>query len=424
MNQLYEHLSSENDRLTKLTIEQKEKIKKLEETLQEKENSNEDIQNQTVEQIRALGEKNKQLQEELSSLRSENLILKRQRELLSENQDIKSLIQENDRLKRELELQKSQQQFQAQSLPSYHIFSNSPDIDKLSLQELRDNLESTKNQLDSVNDYIHNVDDVVNKYLIEILPQENQSLSTISTHQKIDMLVEALHSSSGYATEIANLQEQAQNNYQCSEEWQKEAGRIQDELTQSEAFNRSLCSCLDCTQQYLYRLVGSDFSQHSYQREFLEAQFQLVCRRSEKLLAEYQHLKQKLENRFGDASVPDSATLSRIKRLIQSVGERLNFLEPAGTASWAVLERCLEDVFTFADVVVPKTRETIVKKDDEIRRLRRELKRVRPFEASGMMFCVVFMNKQSTKSLCSPPDWTRRRSYSDRSYTPRVAPPS
>ena len=37
MNQLYEHLSSENDRLTKLTIEQKEKIKKLEETLQEKE---------------------------------------------------------------------------------------------------------------------------------------------------------------------------------------------------------------------------------------------------------------------------------------------------------------------------------------------------------------------------------------------------
>ena len=376
-------------------------IQELQAQIQGDQNGYGAIQTQSIAQIRSLGEENKRLKAELRSLRSENAILKSEKEIASGAESVVSLKQEIDRLKRELELQKLQQPFQAQQAqqapPSFqprHPFSNSVPIESLSLQELRDRFQSEHTQCEALADYAHNVEETVDRFLSETLPPESLPASNTPTHTKIALLVESLRSASVYEAEIADLREKAEANYQCSQEWEQEANRLQDQLTNSTETGDYLRSCVDCAQHYLFRLVGSDFSQHFYDRAFLETQFQLVCRRSEKILAEYQSVKQRLERRERlerravDASAPDEATLARVRRLIQRVGERLNFLDGANAgqaASWAALERCLQDVFTFADVVVPKTRETIVKKDGEIRRLQRELKRLRPFEASGLL---------------------------------------
>lgn len=370
-------------------------IQELQAQIQGDQNGYGAIQSQSVAQIRSLGEENKRLKAELLSLRSENTILKSEKEIASGAESVVSLKQEIDRLKRELEFQKLQQPFQAQQAqqaqPSFqpqHPFSSTMPIESLSLQELRDRFQSEHTQCEALADHARNVEETVDRFLSETLPPESIPTSNSTIYTKIALLVEALRSASVYAAEIADLREKAEANYQCSQEWEQEANRLQDQLTTSTKTSDYLRSCVDCAQHYLFRLVGSDFSQHAYDRAFLETQLQLVCRRSEKLLAEYQSVKQRLERRAVDASAPDSATLARIRRLIQRVGERLNFLDGANAeraASWAALERCLQDVFTFADVVVPKTRETIVKKDDEIRRLQRELKRLRPFEASGLL---------------------------------------
>ena len=390
-----EDLISENNRLAMELDAKNKQIQELQAQIQGDQNGYGAIQTQSIAQIRSLGEENRRLKDELVSLRSENVLLKSKKEIASGAESVVSLKQEIDRLKRELELQKLQQPFQAQQAqqaqPSFqplHPFSNTVPIESLSLQELRDRFQSEHTQCEALADYAHNVEETVDRFLRETLPPESLPASNTPTHTKIALLVESLRSASVYEAEIADLREKAEANYQCSQEWEQEANRLQDQLTNSTETSDYLRSCVDCAQHYLFRLVGSDFSQHFYDRAFLETQFQLVCRRSEKLLAEYQSVKQRLQQRAGDASAPDSATLARIGRLIQRVGERLNFLDGANAgraASWAALERCLQDVFTFADVVVPKTRETIVKKDGEIRRLQRELKRLRPFEASGLL---------------------------------------
>lgn len=388
LTQLNEELNSTNNRLA-MEIDSKDKqIQDLQATIQGNQKIHGDIQSQSIEQIRSLGEENKNLKQELLSLRTENALLKSQNDAASQDQSKLSLQQEIDRLKKELELLKAQQSFQSQQYPASYAFSRTLDLDRLSPQELRSCLESDHTQLGIMSDQIRHIEEIVDSHLRETLPAESLPAADATIYRKLDLLVASLRSSSVYAAEIADLREKAETNFQCSQEWENEAARLQDQLAQAAESSDYLRACVDCAQHYLARLVGSDFSQHLYEREFLESQFQLVCRRSEKLLAEYQSLRQRLARRAPTLAQPDAATLERVKRLIARVGERLNFLERGAEPSWAALEGCLQDLFTFADVVVPKTRETLVQKDGEIRRLQRELKRVRPFEASGLLSLV------------------------------------
>ena len=400
LTQLNEELNSTNNRLA-MEIDSKDKqIQDLQATIQGNQKIHGDIQSQSIEQIRSLGEENKNLKQELLSLRTENALLKSQNDAASQDQSKLSLQQEIDRLKKELGLLKAQQSFQpqqpfqsqppfqSQQYPASYAFSRTLDLDRLSPQELRSCLESDHTQLGIMSDQIRHIEEIVDSHLRETLPAESLPAADATIYRKLDLLVASLRSSSVYAAEIADLREKAETNFQCSQEWENEAARLQDQLAQAAESSDYLRACVDCAQHYLARLVGSDFSQHLYEREFLESQFQLVCRRSEKLLAEYQSLRQRLARRAPTLAQPDAATLERVKRLIARVGERLNFLERGAEPSWAALEGCLQDLFTFADVVVPKTRETLVQKDGEIRRLQRELKRVRPFEASGLLSLV------------------------------------
>lgn len=380
LRQTNKALNTENNRLEMELTAANKKYNELKAKVEEDQSGYGDIQSQSVEQIRTLGEENKRLKEETISLRSELTMLKSANQRASSDQpEITQLKQEVEQLRQELNNYKS-----AEKTP-LKGFLSPLDIDSMSEIELRIQLRSEHNQLETTTAYIRDIEELIDQQLKTALPQNQLPSTTAPTHEKLTLLVDALRSSNANEDLILELRQTADNNFQCAEEWQAEAQRLQDELYQNEDSMSYLRQCVECAQQYLHRLVGSDFSSQVDSRGYLESQFELVCRRSEKLLAEYKSVKRELEMYRDSSAQFNPSSLARIQQLIQRIAERLNFARGERNPSWSVLEHYLQEIFTFADEVVPKTRETIVKKDNEIKRLRRELRRVRPFEASGRL---------------------------------------
>ena len=184
-----EDLREENQRLTEELESAAAKYAKLDGALTDEKDASADIQKQSVEQIRQLGEENKHLKEEIAQMKIEASTKTEKSERVD---DVRSV--ELERMKEEtqrnqleiaklkLELEQSnatcarlKKDMESQTLPK-----DSTELHSLYMRE--------HEQLEFITDYVHHLEEQINTELLRVAPQ-SQHLDTTPTHEKLSQLI-------------------------------------------------------------------------------------------------------------------------------------------------------------------------------------------------------------------------------------------
>ena len=305
---------------------------------------------QSIQQIQKLNEENAKLKQEVVVLRAQ-LSSKKGGETGEKNTQIESLLEETK--KENARLQKSLDVLQVRyhALEELHMSFMLPsasgkspdvmgaakvssmadattlptmtdpmDVQSMSIEELRYRLQSEHNQLDATTDYLRQIEDEIDRELEEHLRKEDLPPATEATHDKLRLLFRVLQASAAVSATNPREVESVRN--------QREPESIKNPF---EAENAYLRESLSIANRYLDRLVGdslpaTDSLQH------LQDRFEVVCRRSTKLMAEYRALQSRVE----------SDSPSRLLQAVQSLAEHMRVIQPGSKPNKRDLEEALQ----------------------------------------------------------------------------------
>lgn len=314
---------------------------------------------QSIQQIQKLNEENAKLKQEVVVLRAQ-LSSKKGGETGEKNTQIESLLEETK--KENARLQKSLDDLQVRyhALEELHMSSMLPsasskspdvmgaakvssmadattlptmtdpmDVQSMSIEELRYRLQSEHNQLDATTDYLRQIEDEIDRELEEHLRKEDLPPATEATHDKLRLLFRVLQASAAVSATNPREVESVRNPREVeSVRNQREPESIKNPF---EAENAYLRESLSIANRYLDRLVGdslpaTDSLQH------LQDRFEVVCRRSTKLMAEYRALQSRVE----------SDSPSRLLQAVQSLAEHMRVIQPGSKPNKRDLEEALQ----------------------------------------------------------------------------------
>lgn len=327
--------------------------------LEEERSASDNAHVQSIQQIQKLNEENAKLKQEVVVLRAQ-LSSKKGSETGEKNTQIESLLEETK--KENARLQKSLDDLQVR----YHVLeelhmssmlpsasSKSPDVmgaakvssmaaattlptmtdpmdvQSMSIEELRYRLQSEHNQLDATTDYLRQIEDEIDRELEEHLRKEDLPPATEATHDKLRLLFRVLQASAAVSATNPREVESVRNPREVeSVRNQREPESIKNPF---EAENAYLRESLNIANRYLDRLVGdslpaTDSLQH------LQDRFEVVCRRSTKLMAEYRALQSRVE----------SDSPSRLLQAVQSLAEHMRVIQPGSKPNKRDLEEALQ----------------------------------------------------------------------------------
>ena len=203
------------------------------------------------------------------------------------------------------------------------------DVQSMSIEELRYRLQSEHNQLDATTDYLRQIEDEIDRELEEHLRKEDLPPATEATHDKLRLLFRVLQASAAVSATNPREVESVRNPREVeSVRNQREPESIKNPF---EAENAYLRESLSIANRYLDRLVGdslpaTDSLQH------LQDRFEVVCRRSTKLMAEYRALQSRVE----------SDSPSRLLQAVQSLAEHMRVIQPGSKPNKRDLEEALQ----------------------------------------------------------------------------------
>lgn len=314
---------------------------------------------QSIQQIQKLNEENAKLKQEVVVLRAQ-LSSKKGNETGEKNTQIESLLEETK--KENARLQKSLDDLQVRyhALEELHMSSMLPsasskspdvmgaakvssmadattlptmtdpmDVQSMSIEELRYRLQSEHNQLDATTDYLRQIEDEIDRELEEHLRKEDLPPTTEATHDKLRLLFRVLQASAAVSATNPREVESVRNPREVeSVRNQREPESIKNPLESENAYLRE---SLNIANRYLDRLVGdslpaTDSLQH------LQDRFEVVCRRSTKLMAEYRALQSRVE----------SDSPSRLLQAVQSLAEHMRVIQPGSKPNKRDLEEALQ----------------------------------------------------------------------------------
>lgn len=323
---------------------------------------------QSIQQIQKLNEENAKLKQEVVVLRAQ-LSSKKGGETGEKNTQIESLLEETK--KENARLQKSLDVLQVRyhALEELHMSFMLPsasgkspdvmgaakvssmadattlptmtdpmDVQSMSIEELRYRLQSEHNQLDATTDYLRQIEDEIDRELEEHLRKEDLPPATEATHDKLRLLFRVLQASAAVSATNPREVESVRNPREVesvrnprepeSVRNQREPESIKNPF---EAENAYLRESLSIANRYLDRLVGdslpaTDSLQH------LQDRFEVVCRRSTKLMAEYRALQSRVE----------SDSPSRLLQAVQSLAEHMRVIQPGSKPNKRDLEEALQ----------------------------------------------------------------------------------
>lgn len=314
---------------------------------------------QSIQQIQKLNEENAKLKQEVVVLRAQ-LSSKKGNETGEKNTQIESLLEETK--KENARLQKSLDDLQVRyhALEELHMSSMLPsasskspdvmgaanvssmadattlptmtdpmDVQSMSIEELRYRLQSEHNQLDATTDYLRQIEDEIDRELEEHLRKEDLPPATEATHDKLRLLFRVLQASAAVSATNPREVESVRNPREVeSVRNQREPESIKNPLESENAYLRE---SLNIANRYLDRLVGdslpaTDSLQH------LQDRFEVVCRRSTKLMAEYRALQSRVE----------SDSPSRLLQAVQSLAEHMRVIQPGSKPNKRDLEEALQ----------------------------------------------------------------------------------
>lgn len=327
--------------------------------LEEERSASDNAHVQSIQQIQKLNEENAKLKQEVVVLRAQ-LSSKKGNETGEKNTQIESLLEETK--KENARLQKSLDDLQVRyhALEELHMSSMLPsasskspdvmgaakvssmaaattlptmtdpmDVQSMSIEELRYRLQSEHNQLDATTDYLRQIEDEIDRELEEHLRKEDLPPTTEATHDKLRLLFRVLQASAAVSATNPREVESVRNPREVeSVRNQREPESIKNPF---EAENAYLRESLSIANRYLDRLVGdslpaTDSLQH------LQDRFEVVCRRSTKLMAEYRALQSRVE----------SDSPSRLLQAVQSLAEHMRVIQPGSKPNKRDLEEALQ----------------------------------------------------------------------------------
>lgn len=327
--------------------------------LEEERSASDNAHVQSIQQIQKLNEENAKLKQEVAVLRAQ-LSSKKGSETGEKNTQIESLLEETK--KENARLQKSLDDLQVRyhALEELHMSSMLPsasskspdvmgaakvssmaaattlptmtdpmDVQSMSIEELRYRLQSEHNQLDATTDYLRQIEDEIDRELEEHLRKEDLPPATEATHDKLRLLFRVLQASAAVSATNPREVESVRNPREVeSVRNQREPESIKNPF---EAENAYLRESLSIANRYLDRLVGdslpaTDSLQH------LQDRFEVVCRRSTKLMAEYRALQSRVE----------SDSPSRLLQAVQSLAEHMRVIQPGSKPNKRDLEEALQ----------------------------------------------------------------------------------
>ena len=336
--------------------------------LEEERSASDNAHVQSIQQIQKLNEENVKLKQEVVVLRAQ-LSSKKGSETGEENTQIESLLEETK--KENARLQKSLDDLRVRyhALEELHLGSMLPsasskspdvmgaakassvadaatlptmtevlDVQSMSIEELRYRLQSEHNQLDATTDYLRQIEDEIDRELEEHLRKEDLPPATEATHNKLQLLFRILQSSAAVSVKNPREAESVKNPFEpesVRNPFETESNRkvyepepVKNSL---EAENAYLRESLNIANRYLDRLVGdslpaTDSLQH------LQDRFEVVCRRSTKLMAEYRALQSRVE---GDCPF-------RLLQAVQSLAEHMRVIQPSSKPNNRDLEEALQ----------------------------------------------------------------------------------
>ena len=350
-------------------------LDKANKDLEEERRRGDDIQFQSSQQIKTLGDENSKLKQEVTSLRARALAVEQQQSSERKNPETDSLLREaqmeNARLKeslKELQIRYDKlAELQAQALqpssPSHEATSSFPslfdmrDIKSMSVEELRYHLQSDHNQLDVTTGYLHDLDQEIDNELEKHVDPKDLPPSTVSTHNKLRQLVRALESSAVPALQSSALSSE----------------------------NAYLRECVEMADRYLSRLVGDVSIGESDAKQRLRDRFEVVCRRSAKLMSEYQLLQTHAEQ-LRSETTHENADTARVLQGVQLLAEHMHVIKPRSSPSRKDLEEAIRRmdgiVLTQMPVVASKLKEYKMRLEEE-RAMRKRLEtRIRELQVS------------------------------------------
>lgn len=178
-------MKEENNRLSEELELTKKKHSDLNNKVGEEKESYLSIQQQSVEQIRKLGEENQSLKEALNRTKLELIQLTQEKEnwVVGSGSELERIKEEKERL--ELEINKLRLQT-SNPVAEKKATDSQPDNGELQEIYLRDH-----NQLEFITDYVNHLESQIDEELLHINPNLT-SLKDIPTHEKLTLLVSSL----------------------------------------------------------------------------------------------------------------------------------------------------------------------------------------------------------------------------------------
>lgn len=325
-------LREENNRLNEELELTKKKHAELNTQVGEEKESYFNIQQQSVEQIRKLGDENQSLKEALNQTKLELIQLRQEKEnqVMDSGCELERIKEEKERL--ELEITKLRLQ------------ASNPVAEKKPTETLSDNAElhetylRDRNQLEFITDYVNHLESQIDEELLHINPNLT-SLHDIPTHEKLTLLVSSLQKPSD--------------------------DHLQD--------------ILSCADQYLHRLVGDacDHVLDPYER--MRSQLEVTCRRSQKLNSEYLQLKKKYSEIWSERTA-----IEPLRPLIQRLAVHMHVAPDTPPVEWSDLARVLQRLDDIVVKQMPvvgmryqRMHEQMQHDHQELRRCQEELRRIK-----------------------------------------------
>lgn len=331
-----EDLREENQRLTEELESAAAKYAKLNGALTDEKDASADIQKQSVEQIRQLGEENKNLKEEIAQLKLEAAAKPKQSEPVMDGsasieldrmkEDAQRSQLEISKLKLELEQSNATCARLRKEMESQPLPKDSTELHSVYLRE--------HEQLEFITDYVHHLEEQINTELLRVAPQ-SQHLDTTSTHEKLSQLVSALREANP-ASGDASL-----------------AVRLES-----------------CADQYMHRLIGDVCSAEKDPLERLKQQFEVTCRRSQKLASEFMALRETCSR-----MVSERATVESVRPLVEKLAIHMHVIDDSGEVSWSDLTLALQRLDDIAVNQMPLIGLRIQQMQDKVEREKKERRR-------------------------------------------------
>ena len=125
-----------------------------------------------------------------------------------------------------------------------------------------------------------------------------------------------------------------------------------------------------CADQYMHRLIGDVCSKEKDPLERLKKQFEVTCRRSQKLTSEFMVLRETCSR-----MASERATVESVRPLVEKLAVHMHVIDDSGEVSWSDLTLALQRLDDIAVNQMPLIGLRIQQMQDKVEREKKERRR-------------------------------------------------